>query len=197
MKKVLILIASVVFCNYTTTAQKIVETFDSNTFGWNEHSNKKGSANIEDGYLKLNAKKKCMVASTATLPINVDTPFKITAKLFDPGYQRTDAYYMFVYDVEEGRNNSVFVIGFNSWALSEVGNKRTIKNSGKLKSSATKDKTIIFTMESNFKQRIFKINDVIICEIEGDPLTSSKCGFLLRSSDSWASELWIDEIVIE
>ena len=117
MKKYLFIIA-LLACSVAANAQ-IVETFDSNKFGWQEFSQKDGSALIMDGVLKLkgknplediwSVKEHSDVQSTCYAPIDPQKNFEIKStaiakKINDKGF------FGVIFDYKDDGNYSAFYI---------------------------------------------------------------------------------------
>lgn len=81
MKK--ICIALFLCMSLTSFAQTIKIDFESNEFGWNEYSGRRGEAIIKDGVLHLSSEKAGMMMATTYLPIDPQKNFELRAKFIN------------------------------------------------------------------------------------------------------------------
>lgn len=82
MKKFILLSAFIVVIS-TANAQRIKETFNSNSLGWTEFPkiDDYGSAIIENGVLKISADDDRFVVASCYVPIDIMKPFEVQANV--------------------------------------------------------------------------------------------------------------------
>lgn len=196
MKKIFFFIASLFFIINTLFAQDKAskkETFDNNTFNWEEVAEKKKSATIQDGYLVLNVKKKDdPVVITTRFPLDVEHNFKITTHIVIPKLTK-DISIGFVFNWVDENNKSCLMLSENHYALSKSDN--IIDSQGKIKLKTGKDVSLVISMESKGEKQIFTLNNVTICETK-QKIKSPYFGFTLKTADN-SSTIKVDDVVID
>jgi len=196
MKRKITLVTLVFFVfALLTNAQKRVETFENNAFGWEEIAMKKKSAIIRDGYLVLEAKNaKDPMVITTRFPIDVHRSFKITAKFLLPKYAKGIPSFGIVFD----ESNAVrrFVIG-------KVVDGKKIKEGALLNingvfetaalplSLASKNAEVTLVVENRAGVLFFSVNGMTAFSNVKAGLNTSNWGFVAAGG-----EVRVDEIII-
>jgi hypothetical protein len=173
------------------------ETFDKNTFKWDEMGDKKSSVQILDGYLVIQNKNSGPVTTITRYPVKVDRPFKITSKFL---IQKLDSkscfgiiYNRSLSDNDEVEEFSYFVIKGSEciWGTCKDGKYMGDKPE-KIKLKEGKDQIVIVTMENKGKKLVFSVNNMTALEIQMD-LKYPFFGFYSEGK----STVKIDEVIID
>jgi hypothetical protein len=195
MNKLFLIIASIILLFNTTNAQdefRKKETFDNNTFGWDEIVEKKKSAIIQDGFLSLQVKKeKDPIVIATRFPMDVEHNFKITATFLVPKLT-DDMWFGLVYNWIDEENYSVFSLQEDRYLVTKSD---VIDSKGKIKLKSGKNQTVTVMMERKGGKIIFNVNNVKVCEVM-QKLRSSYFGFYLTAEDG-KSQINVDEVFID
>ncbi len=192
MKRIII-ICSLLICAATTHAQ-IIETFDSNTFGWIESVEKDGSAIIVEGVMRLEGKNalndtwllkpgisQVMTSCYAPFDPQKNFTFKcdaIAKKISDKGF------FGLVFDYMDNYNYSAFYIckgDKNAKVLyerverGELIGRRTVD----LKLKQKKNATFAFELKSAFDRLEFYCNGMKAIEVRYNPIDYCGVGFVV------------------
>jgi hypothetical protein len=189
VKQKIIIFATFCFYMSSICAQERIETFHSNLFGWEEYHNKKlGNVIIQDGFLKLNAKKS-ILSPKVNFPIDLQRNFKITYKFLVPILDKNSFFGITFSATDE--NQGVFMVSENQYTATYKGMDRR----GKIPLKKGKDQIVVLEMEKRGRTLIFSVNNMVACEIS-EELQTSKFGILLYAPAGKATVL-VDEIIIK
>lgn len=178
----------ILICAMTLNAQiKIVEDFENGaTLGWEEFSNKTGSAIIKEGFIELKSHKKRQVAATnVKLPINGNYDFKITAKILIPKFNKKMGLDIFFLD---SNLKPVFFAGVTENRLFSFVDQKPIQS--KIKLPKGNDKIIEFVIE-------FIGNDVTLTVDNVELIRTEKNGCPELIGFDTNTLIKIDEVIIE
>ena len=191
MKRILF-ICTLLLCTTAMQAQ-ITDTFDNNKFGWQEFSQKSGSAIIEDGVLKLigknpiedllTIKPASIITSSCYGPIDPRSNFEIKCtaiakKINDKGY------FGIIFDYKDDSNYSAFFIckgEKNARVVYQKIEKNEIagQRSSEMKLSSKRKAEFDFSIKSTFNDIKFICNDMTVMEIRHHSPQYSGFGFLV------------------
>ena len=199
MKHLFIVCSLVISAAMSANAQTRTETFDSNTMGWTEVSDKKSEAVIREGELKIRSKRwknffgKLVPSSAEShcysgLDYNKDFAIEATAKakkMTKKGYagilvNYTDDGNMLLFAFDKKHAHLVnFVDGqINGRMISDI------------KFPKKKNTPLEITVKNESQRLFFYVNDVLIFERRYTPLTSDGVGFYAVGKQ----QLFIDEV---
>lgn len=169
------------------------ETFDQNTYGWEEKVEKKKSATIKDGYLVLtNKKKEGSIEITTRLPLQVKKRFKVTSKLLIPKLNDENRFGVIFNKIDDENYLAFLVKKENYYLINKENNTTTLEKTGKIKLKEGKNQTVTIILENKGGKLIFVVNGMTAIEVKQD-LRYSDFGFYSEGSGT----IKIDEILIE
>ncbi len=169
------------------------ETFDQNTYGWEEKVEKKKSATIKDGYLVLtNKKKEGSIEITTRLPLQVKKRFKVTSKLLIPKLNDENRFGVIFNKIDDENYLAFLVKKENYYLINKENNTTTLEKTGKIKLKEGKNQTVTIIFENKGGKLIFVVNGMTAIEVKQD-LRYSDFGFYSEGSGT----IKIDEILIE
>lgn len=169
------------------------ETFDQNTYGWEEKVEKKKSATIKDGYLVLtNKKKEGSIEITTRLPLQVKKRFKVTSKLLIPKLNNENRFGVIFNKIDDENYLAFLVKKENYYLINKENNTTTLEKTGKIKLKEGKNQTVTIILENKGGKLIFVVNGMTAIEVKQD-LRYSDFGFYSEGSGT----IKIDEILIE
>lgn len=163
----------------------IKENFEGSTkLDWEEHSEKKNSALVQNGYLELKTDNALFPCTTRTyLPIDPDEDFNIKCELFIPHFG--NGLYGIMFDMDEDFNknlvlfnkSTVYCFLYNNGKILEKGDRALIKLPSK-----EKDCTINLEFIRKGSKCIININNMKAVEIPKKHMSSSLFGFYSSST---------------
>lgn len=169
------------------------ETFDQNTYGWEEKVEKKKSAIIKDGYLVLtNKKKEGSIEITTRLPLQVKKRFKVTSKLLIPKLNDENRFGVIFNKIDDENYLAFLVKKDNYYLINKENNTTTLEKTGKIKLKDGKNQTVTIILENKGGKLILVVNGMTALEVIQD-LRYSDFGFYSEG----AATIKIDEILIE
>lgn len=169
------------------------ETFDQNTYGWEEKVEKKKSATIKDGYLVLtNKKKEGSIEITTRLPLQVKKRFKVTSKLLIPKLNNENRFGVIFNKIDDENYLAFLVKKENYYLINKENNTTTLEKTGKIKLKEGKNQTVTIIFENKGGKLVFVVNGMTAIEVKQD-LRYSDFGFYSEGSGT----IKIDEILIE
>lgn len=169
------------------------ETFDQNTYGWEEKVEKKKSAIIKDGYLVLtNKKKEGSIEITTRLPLQVKKRFKVTSKLLIPKLNDENRFGVIFNKIDDENYLAFLVKKDNYYLIKKENNTTTLEKTGKIKLKDGKNQTVTIILENKGGKLILVVNGMTALEVIQD-LRYSDFGFYSEG----AATIKIDEILIE
>lgn len=169
------------------------ETFDQNTYGWEEKVEKKKSATIKDGYLVLtNKKKEGSIEITTRLPLQVKKRFKVTSKLLIPKLNDENRFGVIFNKIDDENYLAFLVKKENYYLINKENNTTTLEKTGKIKLKEGKNQTVTIIFENKGGKLVFVVNGMTAIEVKQD-LRYSDFGFYSEGSGT----IKIDEILIE
>lgn len=169
------------------------ETFDQNTYGWEEKVEKKKSATIKDGYLVLtNKKKEGSIEITTRLPLQVKKRFKVTSKLLIPKLNDENRFGVIFNKIDDENYLAFLVKKENYYLINKENNTTTLEKTGKIKLKEGKNQTVTIIYENKGGKLVFVVNGMTAIEVKQD-LRYSDFGFYSEGSGT----IKIDEILIE
>ena len=192
------LIIAAFFCAFASliTAQEQRETFERNSWNWQETATKKNSTIIQDGYLVITSKKGSNVVTTR-FPMNVQRNFKMIAKILLPKYDKKSGLPVFGI-VFDAAGTDAFLIMPNLIGKNKTNNKKMTlflngeRQEQKMPFNANKKNAeVIITVESRGGKLSIDVDGMTV-------FTDMKAGF--KTSD-WGfvvggGEIKVDEIII-
>lgn len=202
MKQVLF-IALFALAALSANAQSFKDTFDSNTLGWVEFTNKDGEALIQDGVMHLVGKKPAtntifsssdgsFVLTSCYVPIDVTTNFelKIKAKVKKIGENNKVGI---VLDYFDDYNFIMFTIDDKNVYYEKVKEGYVVaKRWAPLKLTDKRKAELEFSIKNSFNKLEFSINNMLVMDIRFLELTSN--GIALFTSG--AQEADFDDLEI-
>lgn len=182
MKKLyLFLLVAIAFPCYAMAQYDVTESFNSDDrlrFEWEEYADKKGSAIVTDGHLKLTCKdKESSRAVYVNLPINVQQDFKISSTLI---VDKIDEKNVFAVSIDNDdfvklgffiSENNLF-IGYYENSVEFYGEKeesssnlKIFKGESKIiKLKGGKEQVVNIILEKKGKRLILSINNMKVYE---------------------------------
>jgi len=203
MKRLFFTLATIVLIINTVAGQddfRKVETFNRNTWKWDEVAEKHKSATIQDGFLVLYVDKlyktKKPLEITTRFPVNVQRNFKITYKVVFPALsQQTSTLGIIFNKTDYGK--SVLKISENLFEIVNSDNSgKNIKTESKIKIplKGGKDVPVTITIEKKGANLIFSVNGMKIYEAQKE-LQSSEWGFSLQSGKAKGGAMFMGGII--
>ncbi len=170
------------------------ETFDYNTFDWEEVSEKNQSAIIADGYLTLTNKKKDeAVRITTTYPVKVKRNFTITNTFLIPELNDKNRFGI-IFNYADNDNYSSFLIAEGHfWYYTKKEGKMKLEKDGKMKLKGGKNKTVTITIQKQGSELNFRVDDMPVYTVKKN-LAFPNFGFY---SEGPKTTIMVDEIVID
>lgn len=202
MKKISVLVFSILISVSTFAQVKLTETFDgSGHLDWNEYASKEASAIIKMGMLDLEVFKEGYVAKTQTdLPVLAEYDFKVTMKLVVPKINNEEEF-VILFDMDENFKRTAFVFSENKFVACTFTTK-----SGKngmptqcffgdgeetqIKLPKAKNRAIEVVIERKGNKTIVSYDNVEVYK-HNYKLHSPYLGFLT------STHLKVDEIIVE
>ena len=172
---------------------QIVETFDSNKFGWQEYSQKDGSALVIDGILRIKGNNpienawslssRSVILSTCYAPIDPQKNFEIKStalakKISDKGFfgvifdYKDDGNYSSFY-IQKGDKNAI-VIYEREYENRVVGRRYT-----ELKLPSKRNAEFDFILKSSYNDIQFICNDMKVMEVRHQHPQFTGFGFIV------------------
>lgn len=191
MRKYLVIVA--LLAGSMIANAQIVETFDSNKFGWQEFAQKSGSALVVDGVLRLKGKnpledlwsikEHSEVQSTCYAPIDPKKNFEIKAtaiaqKINDKGF------FGIIFDYKDDGNYSAFFISKgdkNALVMyqREYEDRVVGRRFTELKLPSKRKAEFDFSIKSTFDDIQFFCNDMKVMEIRHQQPEFTGFGFIV------------------
>ena len=169
----------------------IKDNFESNRFQWGEFYENKGSASIEDGFLKLDCDDdKSYAWTVAELPIDIDRNFNLTYSF----YADVDDDYWFgiVFNFEDENNFNCFVVQEKRFRLINMVNgvPSISRRSGIVLKRGNKDVKIV--MNKKGKKLVFHVDDMEVISVTKG-ITSNVFGCIVLGDET----IKLTEVVME
>ena len=193
MKRLMItLLCLMSFCFLEAQDKRIIkDSFESNRFQWGEFYERKSSASIEDGFLKLDCDDDKLFAWTvAELPLDVDRSFNLTYSF----HADVDDEYWFgiVFNFEDENNFNCFVVQEKRFRLINMinGVMSISRRSGIVLKGGDRDVKIV--MEKRGKKIVFHVDDMEVISVTKE-VTSNVFGCIVLGDET----IKLTEVVME
>lgn len=199
MKHLIVICLLIISAAMSVNAQTRTESFDSNTMGWTEVSDKKSEAVIREGELKIRSKRWTGFFGRRT-PSNVEShcysgldynkDFSIVAtakakKMTHKGYAGILINYT--------DNGNMLLFAFDkkhAHLVNYVDGRINGRMTSDIKFPKKKNAPLEITVKNESQRLFFYVNDVLIFERRYTPLTSDGVGFYAEGKQ----QLFIDEV---
>ena len=190
MKKVIILFFALVALN--ANAQNYTDTFDSNTLGWTEESDKNYEAVIKEGVMHMSSKpgglagallgKRDYVETHCYAPLDVTKNFEIKCEAITKksGILNIGLFGIMLDYIDDG-NFTAFLIGNDYAYLVRYYNNQIIgRISNSIKITDKKQASFDIAIKSTYQKLEFFINNMRAIEARYLPLQSNGFGFYVN-----------------
>lgn len=180
------------FCSVEAQDKRIIkDNFESNRFQWGEFYENKGSASIEDGFLKLDCDDdKSFAWTVAELPLDIDRNFNLTYNF----YADVDDDYWFgiVFNFEDENNFNCFVVQEKRFRLINMVNGvlSISRRSGIILKEG--DKNVKIVMNKKGKKLVFHVDDMEVISVTKG-ITSNVFGCIVLGDET----IKLTEVVME
>ena len=178
MKTIKLIVAILVFCSMSVNAQ-IVDTFDSNKFGWTEISGIDGDAIIKEGKMFMECKADGYIETHCYAPIDFTKDFEIKCDALVKKVNDKNIFGMLLNYLDDG-NYIAFVLTEGKAELYRYEHYKLIgRIRADIKLKSQKKANLQLKIKSTFQKLEFFVNDMKALECRYLPLTSSGMGFYI------------------
>ena len=194
MKRVvLITLCLLSFCFAEAQGKRIIkDNFETNRFQWEEFYEKKASASIQDGFLKLDCDDDNMYAwSAAELPIDVeknfDVSFSFNAEVDD------DYWFGIVFNFEDENNFNYLVVQEKQFRLyNKVNGISSLNRRIPIILKKGRDKDVKIALNKNGKKLTFYVDDMEVISVS-KKMISNVFGCIIFGDNT----IKLNEVVME
>ncbi len=182
MRKIMLVVA---FMAVITANAQIVDTFDTNEYGWTETSADDGEALIMDGKMHVEGKNsESRISTHCYAPLDIENDFEIKCDAFVKSVSEKNEFGLIV-NYRDDYNFIVFRVTEGA-ALYErfVDGKLVGRFGNTIKLKSQKKTELKLGLKSTFNKLEFYVNDMKALELRYFPLETTGVGFYVYGKQS-------------